>query len=199
VRAFERVRSRAVPLGRADVDTDQIIPAQHLKRIERSGFGRFAFEAWRQDETFVLNRPEYGGAQILIAGPNFGCGSSREHAAWALEDFGFRVVVAPSFADIFRNNCANVGVLTVTLPEERVSALLALAEADPTGEFEVDLEACRLTAPDGSADSIQVDSFVRENLLHGRDKVELTLLRSEEIAAFEKGRPDYRPRFGTTT
>jgi len=199
VRAFERVRSRAVPLGRADVDTDQIIPARHLKRIERSGFGRFAFEAWRQDEAFVLNRPEYRGARILIAGPNFGCGSSREHAAWALEDFGLRVVVAPSFGDIFRNNCANVGVLTVTLPDEQVTALLALAEADPTGEFEVDLEACRLTAPDGSAHAFETDPFVRENLLQGRDKVELTLLRSEDIAVFERSRPEYRPRFGTAS
>ena len=197
MRPFDRVRSRAVPLGRSDVDTDQIIPAQHLKRIERTGFGEFAFEAWRRDEGFVLNRPEYEGAQILIAGSNFGCGSSREHAAWALEDFGLRVIVAPSFGDIFRNNCANVGVLTVTLPEERVGALLALAGADPTGEFEVDLDARRLTAPDGSVDVLDVDPFVRENLLQGRDKVELTLLRSAEIAAFEERRPEYRPSFGT--
>src|SRR5258708_39752404 len=129
---FETIKGNAIPLNRADVDTDQIIPAQYLKRIERTGFGEFAFEQWRKDPSFVLNNPAYAGAPVLLAGPNFGCGSSREHAPWALEGLGVRAIIAPSFADIFRNNCAKIGLLTVTLPQKDLDELIARAEELPS-------------------------------------------------------------------
>jgi 3-isopropylmalate/(R)-2-methylmalate dehydratase small subunit len=194
VRRFETLRSRAVPLDRSDVDTDQIIPAQHLKRIERSGFGRFAFEQWRKDPDFPLNRPEYEGAQILLAGPNFGCGSSREHAPWALEDAGFRVLAAPSFADIFRNNCANIGVLTVVLPAETIDALMRRAEREPTAELVVDLERQTLQDADGRAHPFEVDPAVKQNLLQGLDRIELTLQHEAAIAEYEGRRSELLPR-----
>jgi 3-isopropylmalate/(R)-2-methylmalate dehydratase small subunit len=183
-----------VPLDRSDVDTDQIIPAQHLKRIERSGFGRFAFEQWRKDPGFPLNREEYRGAAILLAGSNFGCGSSREHAPWALEDAGFRVIVAPSFADIFRNNCANIGVLTVVLPPETVEALMRRAESEPASELVVDLEQQTLRDALGRSHPFEIDPAVRQNLLEGRDRIELTLLHDAEIAAYEARRSPLLPR-----
>src|SRR5439155_5280872 len=140
-----RIEGTAVPLDRADVDTDQIIPAQYLKRIERTGYGRFLFQAWRQQADFVLNRPEFASATILLAGPNFGGGSSREHAVWALEDYGFRAIIAPSFADIFRNNCCKVGLLPVELPAESVRALMDAVFDDPATEITVDLEQLRVS------------------------------------------------------
>ncbi|MGH2610933.1 MAG: 3-isopropylmalate dehydratase small subunit, partial [Tepidiformaceae bacterium] len=147
---FQTVKGPAIPLNRADVDTDQIIPAQYLKRIERTGFGEFAFEQWRKDPTFVINNPAYADAPVLVTGPNFGCGSSREHAPWALEGLGLRAIIAPSFADIFRNNCAKIGLLTVTLPQADIDHLLARFEELPGSEIVVDLESQTVATADGS-------------------------------------------------
>ncbi|HZD79335.1 MAG TPA: 3-isopropylmalate dehydratase small subunit [Actinomycetota bacterium] len=182
----------AVPLDRADVDTDQIIPAEHLKRIERSGFGPFLFGAWREDPDFVLNRPEHRGASILLAGPNFGCGSSREHAVWALQDAGFRIVVAPSFGDIFRTNCTKVGLLPVRLPEPVVRTLMEAVDRDPATPITVDLEALRVTAP-GVDQAFQMDDFTRRRLLEGLDDVGLTLRHEEQIADYEATRSPWLP------
>jgi 3-isopropylmalate/(R)-2-methylmalate dehydratase small subunit len=192
MRAFTTLTGRAVPLDRADVDTDQIIPAEYLKRVERTGFGPFLFDSWRSDPSFVLNRPEHAGATILVTGPNFGSGSSREHAVWALEDHGFRAVLAPSFADIFRNNCTKVGLLPVELPEPTVRTLLETVTADPTTEVTVDLRAWRVTAP-GIDATFEIDDFTRWRLLEGLDDIELTLRHEDEIAAFERARPGRLP------
>jgi 3-isopropylmalate/(R)-2-methylmalate dehydratase small subunit len=192
MRAFTTLTGRAVPLDRADVDTDQIIPAEYLKRVERTGFGPFLFDSWRSDPSFVLNRPEHEGATILVTGPNFGSGSSREHAVWALEDHGFRAILAPSFADIFRNNCTKVGLLPVELPEPTVRTLLEAVTADPTTEITVDLSARRVTAP-GIDATFEIDDFTRWRLLEGLDDIGLTLRHEDEIAAFERARPGRLP------
>ncbi len=187
---------RAVPLDRADVDTDQIIPAEHLKRIERTGFGPFLFAAWREDPAFVLNDPRFDGATILLAGPNFGCGSSREHAVWALEDHGFRSVISPSFADIFRNNCTKVGLLPVQLPMESVRALMGAVDTDPATEITIDLETKTVTGA-GVEAGFEIDDFTRSRLLEGLDEIGLTLRREAEIVAHERARlgrlPSVRP------
>jgi 3-isopropylmalate/(R)-2-methylmalate dehydratase small subunit len=193
MRPFTTHTGRALPLDRADVDTDQIIPAEYLKRVERTGFGPFLFDSWRKDPDFVLNRPEHEGATILVAGPNFGSGSSREHAVWALEDHGFRAVLAPSFADIFRNNCTKVGLLPVALAAETVRTLLDAVSADPTLELTVDLERQRVTGADVDA-VFEIDAFTRWRLLEGLDDIGLTLRHADEIAAFERTRPDWLPR-----
>lgn len=191
---FQTVKGNALPLNRADVDTDQIIPAKYLKRIERTGFGEFAFEAWRKDPDFVVNRPEYKGAPILLAGPNFGCGSSREHAPWALEGLGIRAILAPSFADIFRNNCAKIGLLTVTLPQDDIDRLMARADELPTAEIVVDLATQTVSTADGAfVRSFQVDPFVKNNLLNGLDDIGLTLIDEERITAYEAGRSPLKP------
>ncbi|HZP57330.1 MAG TPA: 3-isopropylmalate dehydratase small subunit [Dehalococcoidia bacterium] len=190
---FRRVRGKVMPLPRADVDTDQIIPAKHLKRIERTGFGQFAFEAWRQDPDFVANDPRYRDAPILVTGPNFGCGSSREHAPWALQDMGLKAIIAPSFADIFRNNCAKIGLLTVVLPQEDVDRIIARAEDQPGFEAEVDLESQTVSLGDGVPRHFEIDPFVRHCLLHGLDDISLTLQHDADIAAFEQRRPDLMP------
>jgi 3-isopropylmalate/(R)-2-methylmalate dehydratase small subunit len=192
---FRTVRGNAIPLNRADVDTDQIIPAQYLKRIERSGFGPFAFETWRKnDPDFVVNRAEYAGAPILLAGPNFGCGSSREHAPWAIEDMGVKALIAPSFADIFRNNCAKIGLLTITLPQLDIDHLMARAEELPASELVVDLETQTVSTADGSfVRRFDVDPFVKHCLLNGLDAVGLTLQEADAIEAFEQVRPDLYP------
>ena len=193
---FRRHEGRMAPLDRAHVDTDQIIPKQFLKRIERTGFGPFLFYDWcRTDPDFVLNRPEYRGASILLAGPNFGCGSSREHAPWSLQDAGFRAVVAPSFADIFRNNCHKIGLLPVQLPERSVRRLMELAWEDPAATAVIDLEAQRVTAA-GFAEAFEVDAFARECLLNGWDDVSLTLRHEADIAAYEARREPWLPRVG---
>jgi 3-isopropylmalate/(R)-2-methylmalate dehydratase small subunit len=192
MRPFTTHTGRAVPLDRADVDTDQIIPAEYLKRIERTGFGPFLFDSWRKDPGFVLNRPEHAGATILVTGPNFGSGSSREHAVWALEDHGFRAIVAPSFADIFRNNCTKVGLLPVTLPAETVRALLDSVTADPGLELTVDLEAQRVTGAGVDA-AFEIDAFTRWRLLEGLDDIGLTLRHADEIDGFERTRPRWLP------
>jgi 3-isopropylmalate/(R)-2-methylmalate dehydratase small subunit len=187
-----RIEGTAVPLDRSDVDTDQIVPAQFLKRIERTGFGPFLFHEWRKDPTFVLNDERYAGAAILLAGANFGSGSSREHAPWALEDYGFRAVIAPSFADIFRNNCCKIGLLPVELPQESVRALMDAVLDDPTTRIAVDLETLTVSAP-----SVQVtfpfDDFRRWCLLEGFDDIDLTLRHADEIAAYEADRPSWLP------
>lgn len=194
MRKFEAVRSKALPLNRADVDTDQIIPAKYLKRIERSGFGQFLFDDWRKDPEFILNEGVFRGSRILLAGANFGCGSSREHAPWALEDYGFRALIAPSFADIFRNNCAKIGLLTITLASEDVEFLIARAEELPEAETVIDLESQTVATVDGSfVRSFEIDPAVKRNLLEGLDAISLTLEHEEDISSFEKARPDRFP------
>jgi 3-isopropylmalate/(R)-2-methylmalate dehydratase small subunit len=190
--AVRRVEGRAVPLDRSDVDTDQIVPARFLKRIERTGFGEFLFAEWRQDPGFVLNDERYDGATILLAGANFGSGSSREHAPWALEDYGFRAVIAPSFADIFRNNCCKIGLLPVELPQESVRALMDAVLDDPSTTIVVDLEALAVTAPTVQ-ESFAFDDFRRWCLLEGYDDIDLTLRHVDEIAAYEAARPGWLP------
>lgn len=191
--AVRRHEGRMAPLDRANVDTDQIIPKQFLKRIERSGFGPFLFYDWRRNEPdFVLNRPEYQGASVLVAGPNFGCGSSREHAAWSLEDAGFRAVIAPSFGDIFQSNCTKIGLLPVQLPEASVRRLIELATEDPMTRVTVDLETQKVTAA-GFSEDFDIDPFVRECLLNGWDAVGLTLRYEDAISAYEAQREPWLP------
>jgi 3-isopropylmalate/(R)-2-methylmalate dehydratase small subunit len=186
------IEGTAVPLDRSDVDTDQIIPAQYLKRIERSGFGPFLFDEWRNDPDFVLNDPAYEGASILIAGANFGSGSSREHAPWALEDYGFRAVIAPSFADIFRNNCFKVGLLPVELRAESVRALMDAVLDDPTTRIVVDLPERAVRAP-GLDETFDIDEFTHWRLLEGLDDIGLSLRNEEKISAYEATRPGWLP------
>ncbi len=193
--AVRQVKGRAVPLRRADVDTDQIIPASWLKRIERTGFGEGLFSAWRSDPDFVLNKPEHKDPKILLAGPNFGSGSSREHAAWALQDYGFGAVIAPRFADIFRGNSLKIGLLPVELPAETVEQLMALVEAEPSTEVTVDLETRTVTAP-GVEASFELDDFTRWRLLEGLDDIALTLRHEGDITTFEGGRPAWMPAVG---
>ncbi len=193
-----QVTGRAVPLDRADVDTDQIIPAAWLKRIERTGFGEGLFSAWRADPGFVLNRPEYSGARVLVAGPNFGSGSSREHAAWALQDYGFAAVISPRFADIFRGNSLKIGLLPVELPAETVEKLMAAVGADPAIEVTVDLESRTVSAPAAGVEaSFEIDDFTRYRLMNGLDDIGLTLQHDQDIAAFEVDRPGYLPSVGS--
>ena len=193
-----QVTGRAVPLERADVDTDQIIPASWLKRIERTGFGEGLFSAWRADPDFVLNRPEYDGARVLVAGPNFGSGSSREHAAWALQDYGFAAVISPRFADIFRGNSLKIGLLPVELPAETVEQLMAAVAADPTVEVTIDLEQRTVSAPAAGVEaSFEIDDFTRYRLMNGLDDIGLTLQHDDAIAVFEAGRPGYLPSVAT--
>jgi 3-isopropylmalate/(R)-2-methylmalate dehydratase small subunit len=182
------------PLHRANIDTDQIIPKQFLKRIERTGFGEFLFFDWRRtkegtpDPSFTLNQSRYAGASILVAGKNFGCGSSREHAVWALADFGFRVVIAPSFADIFANNCVKNGVLTVLLSEKEVGEIAGKAGEIPNYEVTVDLEKCTVHDQQGFSASFPIDEFTRHCLLEGLDEIGLTLQHDAEISAYEAKR-----------
>ena len=191
---IRKVRGKVLPLNRADVDTDQIIPAKYLKRIERTGFGEFAFDAWRKDPSFVLNDHLYDDAPILVTGPNFGCGSSREHAPWALQQMGLKAIVAPSFADIFRNNCAKIGLLTVVLPQQDIDRIIARAEDAPGFEAEVDLQAQTVSLGDGQpARHFEIDQFVKHCLLEGLDDISLTLQDEDAIAKFETKRPDYLP------
>lgn len=175
------------------MDTDQIVPSDALKSISREGFGRFLFAEWREDPAFVLNLPEHAGAAVLLAGPNFGCGSSREHAPWAIQDYGFGAVIAPSFADIFRNNCAKIGLLAVELPPETVEALLTLARTQPDAVVTVDLASGTVSAPGVSA-TFEMDDFTRRKLLGGLDDIGMTLTHEDDIAAFESRRSDLLPR-----
>ena len=189
---------RAVPLRRSNVDTDQIIPAVYLKRVTREGFGDGLFAAWREDPSFVLNQPRYTGATILVAGPDFGTGSSREHAVWALLDYGFRAVIAPRFGDIFRTNATKAGLLPVVLPEKTVALIQDAAEAEPPGEVTVDLAGREVRVTGGGlagplAEPFEIDDFTRWRLMEGLDDVGLTLRHEAAIAAFEAARPAWLP------
>jgi len=191
MKPFRAHRGRVAPLDRVNVDTDQIIPKQFLKRVERTGFGEFLFFDWRRpqdgnrDASFVLDHPRHKGASILIAGKNFGCGSSREHAVWALADFGFRTVIAPSFADIFANNCTKNGFLTVTLREQEVAELMRRTHEKDGYYLTVDLEQCKVYDDHGFSADFEIDDFLRHCLLEGLDDIGLTLQHESEIAAYE--------------
>ncbi|MGI8984401.1 MAG: 3-isopropylmalate dehydratase small subunit [Acidimicrobiales bacterium] len=192
-----QIAGTAVPLRRSDVDTDQIIPSDWLKRVERTGFGQGLFSEWRADPAFVLNQPRYAGASVLVTGPNFGTGSSREHAVWALQDYGFRAVVSPSLADIFANNCTKAGVLPVQVDFEVAEALLAAVEADPALVVSIDVEARTIeSAAAGISASFPLDDFTRWRLLEGLDDIGLSLRHEAEIVAYEGARPAWMPSTG---
>ena len=188
------ITGRAVALDRRDVDTDQIIPASWLKRVERTGFAAGLFGAWREDPAFVLNRPGAAEAKVLVAGANFGCGSSREHAVWALQDFGFQAVVAPSFGDIFRNNSVAAGLVPAQAAQDAVTRLFAALTADPDAEVVVDVAARTVAIPSaGLAAPFELADYARWRLLEGLDDIALTLRHEQEISAFEAGRPAWLP------
>ena len=191
MKAIGVVEGRVAILDRVDVDTDQIIPKQFLKRIERTGYGPFAFFDWRYDEDgaerpgFELNQPQFAGAKVLLAARNFGCGSSREHAAWALQDYGFDAIIAPSFGDIFRTNAGKNGMLAITLPEEELERLMESVNLDTGSEMTVDLERLVISAPDGREIPFEFDASTRHRILNGLDDVALTLRHEDAIAAYE--------------
>ncbi len=188
------VTGKAVPLDRSDVDTDQIIPAEWLKRVERTGFGEGLFSAWREEPDFVLNRPEHEGARVLVAGPNFGTGSSREHAVWALTDFGFQAVVSPRFGDIFRTNCTKAGLVPAQVSEEAGTQLMAAVKADPDLYVTVDVEHRLVRAPAAGIEaSFPLDDFTRWRLLEGLDDIGLTLRHGQAIDDYERDRPTWMP------
>ena len=194
MQAVRVISGTAVPLDRSDVDTDQIIPSDWLKRVERSGFGAGLFAEWRDDRDFVLNRPEHAGACILVAGPNFGTGSSREHAVWALEDYGFRAVVSPRFADIFRNNCTKVGIVPVQVGADVGERLMRAVQDHPALEVTIDVERRTIAAPAAGIEAdFPLDDFTRWRLLEGLDDIGLTLRHEDEIAAYESRRPAWLP------
>ena len=190
MKAFISHTGSAVPLRRSNVDTDQIIPAQYLKRVTRSGFEDGLFNAWRQDPDFVLNQPHYQSATILVAGADFGTGSSREHAVWALQNYGFAVVLSPRFGDIFRNNSLKAGLLTVVLPEEVIEELWNLIESNPKMEITVDL-AAREVGFAGKKVAFELDDYTRWRLMEGLDDIGLTLRNSDAIAKYEEKRPNF--------
>jgi 3-isopropylmalate/(R)-2-methylmalate dehydratase small subunit len=197
VEPVRTVVGTAVPLDRSDVDTDQIIPSEWLKRVERTGFGAGLFAEWRDDPDFVLNRPQHAGAVILVAGPNFGTGSSREHAVWALQDYGFRAVVSPRFADIFRTNCTKAGLLPVTVDETTGRVLIEAVATEPATDITIDVVARRLSVPSVGIDTeFPLDDFTRWRFLEGLDDIDLTLRHDELVAAYESSRPSWLP---TTT
>jgi len=189
---FIRHTGTAAPLRRSNVDTDQIIPAEYLKRITRDGFEDGLFSAWRKDPEFVLNKPEYQGVSVLIAGPDFGTGSSREHAVWALQNYGFAVVPASRKADIFRGNSGKGGLLTAQVDQDVIEQLWEMVEADPTTEITVDLDARTVSAGDLSAD-FEVDDYVRWRLMEGLDDIGITLQYADAISEFEAERPGFKP------
>jgi 3-isopropylmalate/(R)-2-methylmalate dehydratase small subunit len=192
--AVHIVQGTAVPLDRSDVDTDQIIPAEWLKRVERTGFGRGLFSTWRDDRDFVLNDESYAGATILVAGPNFGTGSSREHAVWAIGDYGFQAVVSPRFGDIFRNNATKNGLVPVVVPAEVGEALMRAVEADPALEITIDVERRTLAAPAAGIEcDFPLDDATRERFLEGLDDIGITLRDADAIDSFEAGRPAWLP------
>jgi 3-isopropylmalate/(R)-2-methylmalate dehydratase small subunit len=183
----------ALPLRRSNVDTDQIIPAEYLKRITRHGFEDALFKAWREDPNFVLNKPEYKDATILVAGPEFGTGSSREHAVWALMDYGFKVVLSSRYADIFRGNSGKAGLVTAEVSQDVIEKIWALIEKDATTQITVDLDKRQVKAGDLVAD-FQIDDYVRWRLMEGLDDIGLTLRHESKITEFEKSRPSYKPQ-----
>jgi 3-isopropylmalate/(R)-2-methylmalate dehydratase small subunit len=189
----QRVSGKALPLGWDDVDTDQIVPSDALKRIERTGFGQFLFSQWREDPEFVMNRSEHEGAVVLLAGKNFGSGSSREHAPWAIQDYGFGAVIAPSFADIFKNNCAKIGLLAIELPEEAVKKLIDAVREDPETVITVELTERTVTGPN-VRETFDMDDFTRRRRMEGLDDISLTLTHEDELEEYERSRPDYLPK-----
>ncbi len=194
MKAVNVITGRGVPLVRSDVDTDQIIPSDWLKRVERTGFGRGLFSEWRENSDFVLNQERYAGANILVAGSNFGTGSSREHAVWALLDYGFAAVLSPRFADIFRNNCGKMGLVAATVAEEHIQRLWAAIEEDPDLEIVVDVEQRRVAAPAIGLDvPFELDDFTRYRLVNGLDDIGLTLRHEDDIARYERARPEWMP------
>jgi 3-isopropylmalate/(R)-2-methylmalate dehydratase small subunit len=194
MRAVRIVSGRAVPLDRSDVDTDQIIPSDWLKQVERTGFEKGLFSEWRDDRNFVLNDERFAGANILVAGPNFGTGSSREHAVWAIQQYGFDAVISPRFADIFRNNCTKNGLVPVQVTPEVGKQLLAAVEADPSLEITVDLERLTVEVPAiGVTASFPMDPSTQDRFLNGLDDIGITLHHADEISTFEKQRPQWMP------
>ena len=191
MKAFISHTGTAVPLRRSDVDTDQIIPAQYLKRVTRSGFEDGLFNAWRQDPDFVLNQPQYKNASILVAGTDFGTGSSREHAVWALQNYGFAAVLAPRFGDIFRNNSLKGGLLTVILPQSVIEELWDEIEANPALEITVDLDAREVRFA-GKSMGFELDDYTRWRLMEGLDDIGLTLRNVDSIAKYEEKRPSFK-------
>ena len=192
---LKKVTGRVAVLDRPDVDTDQIMPKQFLKRIERTGFGEFLFYDWRYEEDgktlrddFPLNNPAFKGAKILLAGRNFGCGSSREHAPWGLQDYGFDIVIAPSFADIFANNCTKIGLAAIRIPEAELAALVAEVDARAGSEMTVDLETLTITSPQGRTIPFQLDGSIQRRLVEGLDDIGLSLLKADAISAYEARR-----------
>ena len=192
----KKIEGRIAPLERSDVDTDQIIPAVWLKRVERTGFGEGLFSAWReQDPTFVLNRPEYEGSKVLIAGPNFGTGSSREHAVWALMDYGFEAVISPKFGDIFRNNATKAGLVPVEVDEEFGAELMEAALEHPFLEVIVDVESKTISVPRlGMTKSFPLDDFTQHRLVNGLDDIGITMQHEDSIQAFEANRKPWMPK-----
>ena len=194
MQAVHIVQGTALPLDRSDVDTDQIIPAEWLKRVERTGFGKGLFSSWRDDRSFVLNDERFAGASILVAGPNFGTGSSREHAVWAIMDYGFQAVVSPRFADIFRNNCTKNGLVPVQVSPEVGQQLLAAVEADPGLELTIDVDRRTLAAPAIDLEvEFPLDDATRERFLEGLDDIGITLRTEDRITEFERHRPAWLP------
>src|SRR4051812_41483029 len=193
--AVREIVARAVPLDRSDVDTDQIIPSDWLKRVERTGFGAGLFSEWRERSDFVLNQSRYEGAHILVAGSNFGTGSSREHAPWALQDYGFQAIISPRFADIFRNNCLKIGLVPVTLPQAVVTRIMRAVEDDATLEIVVDVVDRRVAVPAIDLDEpFELEDFHQYRLLEGLDDIGISLRHESEITRFEADRPSYAPR-----
>jgi 3-isopropylmalate/(R)-2-methylmalate dehydratase small subunit len=192
--AVREIVARAVPLERSDVDTDQIIPSDWLKRVERTGFGEGLFSEWRERSDFVLNQERHDGAEILVAGPNFGTGSSREHAVWALQDYGFRAVISSRFADIFRNNALKGGLVPVIVPQDVVDRIMAAVVDDPSIEIVVDVVDRRVAVPSIDLDEpFDLDDHHQHRLLNGLDDIALTMLQDTEISAFEASRPGWLP------
>ncbi|HEX9260521.1 MAG TPA: 3-isopropylmalate dehydratase small subunit [Acidimicrobiales bacterium] len=197
MKAVRVITGTAVPLTRSDVDTDQIIPAEWLKRVERTGFGAGLFATWRDDRSFVLNDERFVGASILVAGPNFGTGSSREHAVWAIQQYGFDAVISPRFSDIFRNNCTKNGLVPVVLPADVVARLQAAVEADPALEITVDRERLLVEVPAlGITEPFPMDAPTKHRFLEGLDDVGITLTHAGAIDVFEQSRPAYMPSAG---
>ncbi|HYK68465.1 MAG TPA: 3-isopropylmalate dehydratase small subunit [Streptosporangiaceae bacterium] len=194
----QRITGRGVAVMRSDVDTDQIIPAAWLKKVERSGFGPGLFEAWRKDPQFALNQPGADQAKTLISGSNFGCGSSREHAVWALMDYGFQAVVAPSFADIFRGNSISAGLVPAQVTEDAAARLAAVLESDPDAEVVVDVAARTVSVGDGVTESFELADYAQWRLLEGLDDVALTLRHEDEIAAYERHRQTWLPSLASS-
>ena len=194
MKAVRAITGTAVPLDRSDVDTDQIIPSDWLKKVERTGFGKGLFSEWRDDRSFVLNDERFAGSSILVAGPNFGTGSSREHAVWAIMDYGFEAVISPRFADIFRNNCTKNGLVPVQVPPEFGEALLAAVDGDPGLSVTVDVERLMVSAPAvGLETSFPLDPATQQRFLEGLDDIAITLRYADDITSFEATRPEWLP------